>query len=695
MQKRVETDFCGRTLILETGRVARQADGAVWVQSGDSVVLVTAVAAKTAKAGAPDFIPLTVEYQERLYAGGRIPGGFFKREGRPVEHEVLNSRLIDRPLRPLFPKGWIYETQIVASVISNDPDVSTDILAIIGASAALTISNIPLMASIGAVRVGWADGQYRLNPTPVEWGTGALRLVVAGSTDAIMMVEGESESLPEEIILGAIAFGHQALQTSIALQEKLREAVGRPKRLPMDHAVDEGLKRRMTEALVVPIQEAILIPGKLEQKAAIDKIVEGFSAEASAGEANRSDEVDAIFHEIERHEVRKLTLTKGIRVDGRAPTDIRPITCETGVLPRAHGSALFTRGETQSLSVATLGMAEDEQRIESLEGMTKKRFLLHYNFPGFSVGEVKPLRGPGRREIGHGALAERALRLSIPAHGDFPYTIRVVSDILESNGSSSMATVCGGTLCMMDAGIPIRKPVAGIAMGLIKEGEDIQILSDICGSEDHLGDMDFKVAGTAEGVTAIQIDIKVPGITIDIMKRALMQARVGRLHILETMLAALPESRTHFSPYTPRVTTLQVKKDKIREVIGQGGKVIRGIIEKTGVKMEIDDQGVIRIASADEKASQEAVAMVNAIVEEVEVGRIYTGKVVRIMDFGAFVELRKGVDGLVHISQLSHNRVAKVSDEVKEGEEIQVKVLEVDKQGKIRLSRKELLSPPA
>ena len=694
MIHRVEAEIGGKKLILETGRAARQADGAVLAQYGESVVLVTAVASKVMRDNI-DFLPLTVDYQERAYAAGKIPGGFFRREGRPGEKETLTSRLIDRPLRPLFPEGWFFETQIIAAVLSSDKGASTEILGIVGASAAVAISDIPFPFPVGAVRVGRIDGKLVINPTLDDLEKSDMNIVVAGTSDAVMMVESESKELSEEVILEAIDFGHRALQTIIELQKSLQAKAGKEKRPVAPIARDEALASRMKERLAAPIREAVLIPNKTERQDRLDHILEETIKTLNTGETDRTKEIRALFIEMERQEVRQMILNKGVRADGRGPTDIRQITCEVGVLPRTHGSALFTRGETQSLAVVTLGTSEDEQRIDSLEGESKKTFMLHYNFPPFSVGEARPLRGPGRREIGHGVLAERALKHVIPTKEKFPYTLRIVSDILESNGSSSMATVCGGTLALMDAGVPIQSPVAGIAMGLIKEGDKAEILSDILGLEDHLGDMDFKVTGTAQGITALQMDIKIGGITTALMKRALEQARRGRLYILERMLQAIASPRAELSPHAPRIVTMKVKPDKVREVIGPGGKVIRGIIEKTGVKIDIDDYGVIHIASVDDAAAQKAIEMINMIVEEVEVGRVYVGKVTRIMEFGAIVELRHGVDGLVHISQLAHHRVKNVTDEVKEGDEVTVKVLEVDRQGKIRLSRKEALPAPA
>ncbi|HET6371001.1 MAG TPA: polyribonucleotide nucleotidyltransferase [Nitrospiria bacterium] len=690
---RVEAEVGGKVLSLEAGRMAKQADGAVLARYGDSMVLVTAVAAKVAKPDI-DFLPLTVDYQEKLYAAGRIPGGYFRREGRPAEREILTSRLIDRPLRPLFPEGWFYETQVIASVLSADAGACTDLLGIVGASAALTLSDIPFNGPVAAVRVGRIDGNLVVNPPLADLERSELNITVAGTREAVMMVESEAKELPEEVMLEAINFGHRTLQTLIDLQLSLQSKFQKQKRPPTQLPFSPELIEEVKNRVLDQVRSAVLIPNKTERQEKLDAICKDMLQEMQAEEKGLTRNLKVIFHDLERSTVREMIMEKGVRADGRGPADIRPITCEVGVLPRTHGSALFTRGETQSLAVVTLGTAEDEQRIESLEGEYTKPFMLHYNFPPFSVGEAKPLRGPGRREIGHGALAERAVKPIIPAKNDFPYTLRIVSDILESNGSSSMATVCGSTLALMDAGVPIKAPVAGIAMGLIKEGDRMQILSDILGLEDHLGDMDFKVTGTRKGVTALQMDIKIAGITPEIMKTALDQARAGRLHILEKMLATIAEPRKELSSYAPRILTMKVKPEKVREVIGPGGKVIRGIIEKTGVKIDIEDDGTIAIASTDEEAAKKAIEMINQITEEVEVGKIYLGKVKRIMDFGAIVEIRHNVDGLVHISQLAHHRVKNVTDEVSEGEEIAVKVLEIDKSGKIRLSRKEAMAAP-
>ncbi|MBM4119961.1 MAG: polyribonucleotide nucleotidyltransferase [Nitrospira sp.] len=689
----IEIDLAGKTLRLETGRLARQADGAVLASYGDTVVLATAVASQTAKPGV-DFLPLTCDYQEKAYAAGKIPGGYFKREGRPSEKEVLTSRLIDRPLRPLFPEEWHFETQVIASVLSADQTGTADVIGITAASAALSVSNIPFLGPIAGVKVGRVDGKFVINPDLTTLEKSDLHLVVAGTADAVMMVEGGANEQPEAVMLGAIEAAHAEIKKIVAKIRELQGKVGKTKRIAPEEHIDEGLKKQVREIVAKQIREAIFIPNKSARQEKLDAIKKEAVEKLKSDDPNRERHVKLTFHSLEYTEVRHMILEKGSRADGRGPADIRPITCEVGVLPRTHGSALFTRGETQSLAVVTLGSTDDEQRIDALEGEYFRTFMLHYNFPPFSVGEARPLRSPGRREVGHGALAERALKPVLPDKEKFPYTLRLVSDILESNGSSSMATVCGGSLAMMDAGVPIAEPVAGIAMGLIKEDSRVTILSDILGLEDHLGDMDFKVTGTKNGVTALQMDIKIAGITPALMKDALEQARKGRLHILEAMAKALTAPRTNLSPYAPRIFTLKIKQDKIREVIGPGGKTIRGIIAECGVKINVEDTGIVSVAAVDEASARKAIDRINNIVEEVEVGRIYTGTVRKIMDFGAFVEILPGTDGLVHISQLAHHRVKSVADEVQEGQQIMVKVLEVDRQGKIRLSRKETMEPP-
>lgn len=690
MVKKIETGFGSYKVSLEHGRMAKQAHGSVVGRYGDTVVLATVVASDEPRKGI-DFFPLTVDYQEKAYAAGKIPGGFFKREGRPSEREILVSRLIDRPIRPLFPVSFFNDTQVIVTVLSVDQTNSTDFLGIIAASTALTISDIPFNGPVGAVKIGRIEGEFVVNPSYTELERSELNLIVAGTRDAVMMVEGGANELSEDIMLEAINLAHKEIQKVIDIQLELQSLVGRKKMEAEPLAINKELEDQIKKLALDRIREAILIPNKASRQEHIDKILDDLHLHLKKDEEDITKEITIIFNEIEKNEVRGMILDKNIRADGRKHNEIRPITCEVGILPRTHGSALFTRGETQSLSVATLGTALDEQRIDALEGESKKTFMLHYNFPPFSVGEVKGLRGPGRREIGHGALAERALKAVIPSKDDFPYTLRVVSDILESNGSSSMATVCAGTLSLMDAGVPIKAPVAGIAMGLIKETERIVILSDILGLEDHLGDMDFKIAGTSKGITAIQMDMKIAGITKEIMATALGQAKEGRLFILDKMLETIAAPRTNLSAHAPRIVTMKVKQEKVREVIGPGGKVIRGIVEKTGVKIDIDDSGVISIASADEEAVRAAMEIINQITEEAEIGKIYLGKVRRIVDFGAFVEIIPNTDGLVHISQLSEERVKNVTDEVSEGDEILVKVIEIDKQGKIRLSRKDAL----
>jgi len=692
MIQKVETEIGGKRLSLETGWMAKQADGAVVARYGDTVVLSTAVSSKQIRVGI-DFLPLTVDYQEKAYAVGRIPGSFFRREGRPTERETLTCRLIDRPLRPLFPKGYYNDTQIISYVLSADFGYSTDLLAITASSAALYISEIPFNDPVGAVRVGYINGEFIINPGFCELDNSDLNLVVAGTRDAVMMVEGGAKMMPEEIVLKGIELAHTEIQKLIDAQIELRRLVGREKIQVAVSAVDESIVAGIEKSALDKIIDALVIPNKTQRQATLDAILGDVLSQLNpeGTEGDKSRDIRTVFHKIEKREMRKMILKKGVRADGRGPADIRTITCDIGILPRTHGSALFTRGETQSLAVVTLGTADDEQFVEALEGESTKAFMLHYNFPPFSVGEARQLRGPGRREIGHGALAERAIKPIIPGKDVFPYTLRIVSDILESNGSSSMATVCGSSLALMDAGVPITAPVAGIAMGLIKEGDDVEILSDILGVEDHLGDMDFKVTGTADGITAIQMDIKIAGITTEVMGRALEQARKGRLHILDKMIEAISVPRETLSAHAPRIFTIKVKPARVGEVIGPGGKMIRSIIERTGVKIDIDDSGLITIASTDEEAANKAIEIINKIVEEVEVGRIYLGTVRKIMDFGAFVEILPRTDGLVHISQLADFRVNNVADVVKEGDEILVKVLEVDKQGKIRLSRKDAL----
>lgn len=690
----IETEIGGRRLILETGLMAKQASGAVVARYGDTVVLSTAVASKVERENV-DFLPLTVDYQEKAYAAGRIPGGFFKREGRQSEKEVLTSRLIDRPIRPLFPDGYYYDTQIIASVLSIGEESSMDLMGMISSSAALSISDIPFNGPIGAVRVGYKDGNFLINPGHKELETTRLNLVVAGTADAIMMVEGGANELTEDQMLEALQTAHGEIKKIVALQKELVSKVGKPKRQVKVVEIDKELAAQVAQLAMDRLRAAIVIPNKMERQKTLDALLDDIKEKLKNDDPTRNLQVSTIFFNLEKDGVRKIILDQNKRADGRSPDQIRPITSAVGLLPRTHGSALFTRGETQALVVATLGTSEDEQRIDSLEGEYFKTFMLHYNFPPFSVGETKPLRGPGRREVGHGALSERALKPMVPTKLEFPYTIRIVSDILESNGSSSMATVCGGTLALMDAGVPIKAPVAGIAMGLIKEGDKVIVLSDILGLEDHLGDMDFKVTGTSQGITALQMDMKIEGITIDVMRRALQQAKEGRLHILGKMLETLAAPRKNLNPFAPRIITMQINPDKIKDVIGSGGKVIRSIVEQTGAKIDIEDSGVINIASSDEAAANKAREIIRGIVQEAEVGKLYMGKVKKIMDFGAFVEIFPGTEGLLHISQIADRRLEKVTDELKEGEEVLVKVLEIDRQGKIRLSRKEAMREKA
>jgi polyribonucleotide nucleotidyltransferase len=688
--KKVEVDVRGKVFTLETGRIAKQADGAVIAQCGDTVVLATVVSNKIEKKGL-DFFPLTIDYQEKAYAAGKIPGGFFKREGRPTEKEILTSRLIDRPVRPLLPKGFFCETQGIVNVLSYGDENIADILGIISISAAFTISDIPFNDPVGAVRIGRIAGSFVINPDMRETEECDLDLIVAGTEDAVVMVEGEGQEISEADLLDAIWLAHQEIKRLCALQRDLQAMVAKEKRSITPPIIDEELKKAVTDIAMEKIKTVITIPDKLRRQKALDEILAETIEKLNTGETDISREIGSVFNDIERELVRDMILNDNVRADGRHPEEIRKISCEVGILPRTHGSALFVRGETQCLAVVTLGTSDDEQRIDSLEGESSKTFMLHYNFPPFSVGEVKPLRGPGRREIGHGVLAERALKAIIPTKMEFPYTIRVVSDILESNGSSSMATVCGGSLALMDAGVPIKTHVAGIAMGLIKEDDRVVILTDILGLEDHLGDMDFKMTGTDKGITAFQLDTKISGISHEVMERALEQARQGRLYILSQMREAIAAPRENLAPHAPRIYTMQIKQDKIRDVIGTGGKVIRGIVEQTGVKIDINDSGLINIASPDGESAKKAMDIITSITAEAELDKIYLGKVKRIVDFGAFVEIFPGTEGLLHISQISDKRVAKVTDEINEGDEVLVKVIEIDKLGRIRLSRKEAL----
>jgi len=685
---REEIEWGGRKLVLETGRVARQADGAVLATYGETVLLATAVGETTPKAGI-DFFPLTVNYQEKFYASGKIPGGYFKREGRPTERETLISRLIDRPIRPLFVPGYRNETQVVVTVLSHDLENEPDVLALVASSAALTLSGIPFMGPIGAARVGYIGGEYRLNPPIEEMSNSALDLVVAGTGDAVLMVESEAKELSEEIMLGAVMFGHREMQKVIDAIIRLAEkAANEPRdvQVPTYDAEAKLLAGRAEAGL----RDAYQIAEKAARRGRIDEIrSEAMTSLVGIEDGKIAENTfGKLFKALESNVMRNAVIDTGRRIDGRDLKTVRPISCQVGVLPRAHGSALFTRGETQALVVTTLGTGEDEQFIDSLEGTYKQHFMLHYNFPPYSVGEVGRMTGAGRREIGHGKLAWRAINPLLPDKAVFPYTIRVVSEITESNGSSSMATVCGGSLALMDAGVPLQRAVAGIAMGLILEGKKFAVLSDILGDEDHLGDMDFKVAGTETGVTSLQMDIKITGITEEIMNVALNQARDGRMHILGEMAKAIGTARAELGEYAPRIETIKIPTDKIREVIGSGGKVIREIVEKTGAKIDISDDGTIKVASADGESIRAALKWIKGIVAEPEIGEIYEGKIVKIMDFGAFVNFFGPRDGLVHISELAPKRVNKVSDVVKEGDLVKVKLIGIDDRGKVRLSMK-------
>jgi len=697
----VEIELKGKNLILETGFIARQSDGSVLVKYGDTYVLCTIVSEKNPKENL-DFVPLTVDYQEKAYSAGKIPGGFFKREGKPTDREVLVSRLIDRPIRPLFPKGFNYETQAIASVLSYGDENIADILSIIGVSAALTISDIPFEGPVGAVRVGRIDGNFVLNPDNEEVEKSDLNFVVAGTEKAVTMVEGGGNEISEETLTEALKFAHEYIKKIVKLQLELKHIAGKQKRVLTSIEDNNQLKDLILKIVADRLESALFVNGKQERQRALNELLNEVVVTINKEEIRKeitadptkdlTSEIIKYFDEILKNTIRSNIIEKGLRVDGRKPEDIREIYCKVGILPRVHGSAVFTRGETQALVATTLGTSEDEQKIDSLEGEAFKTFMLHYNFLPFSVGEVKPLRGPGRREIGHGYLAERALNYVIPSKEEFPYTIRVVSDILESNGSSSMATVCGATLSLMDAGVPIKSPVAGVAMGLIQEKDKTVILTDILGMEDHYGDMDFKVAGTSKGITAFQMDVKISGISNDLFQLALEQARLARLKILEKMLETISEPRKELSPFAPRIYKLSVKPEKIRDIIGVGGKVIKGIIEETGVKIDIQDkEGIVKIASTNEASAKRAIEIIKGITQEAEVGKIYMGKVTKIVDFGAFVEIFPGVEGLLHISQIADKRIQKVSDVLKIGEQVPVKVLEIDELGRPRLSRKEAI----
>lgn len=687
MKYKLQVDFGGRPFSIETGRVAKQANGSVLVQYGDTVVLVTAVISEKKREGL-DFIPLTVNYLEMTYAVGKIPGGFFKREGKPSDRETLISRFIDRPLRPLFPKGLQNEIQIIATVLSADPDHDPSILGMIGASSALSFSDIPFDGPIGGAKVGRIDGELVLNPTHEELEMSDIDLFVAGSEEAIIMVEGSAREVKEEEILEAILFGHRSILPVIGLQKEMRSILGVTPRVFELQKIEESLYSKIEAITQERFQETFGLTEKGKRRERLEEILQMTYQELGAEDESSKKMIEMAFEEIYRKYVRKFIIEKKQRIDGRKLSEIRPITCEVGILPRTHGSALFTRGETQVLAVVTFGTSEDEQKVNSLSGETYKSFMLHYNFPPFCTGEVAPLRSPSRREIGHGALAERAILPVLPSNEKFPYTIRIVSEVLESNGSSSMATVCGASLSLMDAGVPIKSAVAGIAMGLIMEDGQRAVLSDILGDEDHLGDMDFKVAGTTVGVTAIQMDIKVRGISKEILEEVLDQAREGRLYILNKMSETISEPREDLSRHAPRITSLQVKQEKIRDIIGPGGKNIRAIIDQTGVKVDVEDSGLVKLASPNYEAIEKAISMIKRLTQEVEVGGIYNGKVVKILNFGAIVELFPGTDGLIHISQLAEGHVKEVSDVLKEGDEVWVKVIDIDPQGRIRLSRK-------
>ena len=690
MIRRTVIQVGDKPLAIETGRTAKQADGAVTVRYGDTVVLVTACAAKTPREGV-DFLPLTVDYRENTYASGKIPGGFFRREGRPNEKEVLTSRMIDRPLRPLFPDNWSCETQIIGLLLSSDQANDSDVLAVTGASFALSVSDIPFPDPIAAVRVGLtAEGEYLINPTFQQLEKSRLDLVVAGTRNAVVMVESGADEVSEDEILEAIYRGHDVIQRIVAAEEDLLAAVGRTRRDVPPRVEPPGVRDRIVRDFKTPLREAMRISGKLQSYARVDALKETMLSGFGEDETEARTFAKRFWHEIQDAVLREEILEHGRRLDGRRFDEIRAITSEVGVLPRTHGSSLFTRGETQALVTVTLGTSADAQRLDWVEGESFKRFMLHYNFPPFSVGEVKFLRGPGRREIGHGALAERSLLPLTPKEEEWPYTIRIVSDILESNGSSSMATICGGSLALMDAGVPMKGAVAGIAMGLVKDGDRFAVLTDIAGAEDHHGDMDFKVAGTRRGITGLQMDIKISGITRDIMAKALAQARDARMAILDTMDHAIRAPRATISPYAPRIISIMINKDKIRDVIGPGGKMIRSIVERTGCKIEVNDDGRVDIASTDEEAARKAVEIIRELTAEAELGKTYLGKVVRVVNFGAFVEIIPGVEGLLHISEIAEKRINEVRDEIDEGEEVLVKVIDIDGD-RVRLSRKAVL----
>jgi len=696
MAHRIEKEFAGRKLILETGRMARQADGAILAQYGDTVVLVTAMAER--KQSRMPFFPLTVEYRAKTYAAGKFPGGFIKREGRPSDKETVSARQIDRPLRPLFPSDYQNETQVACFIISADQENDADVLGMLGASAALTISPIPWGGPIAGVRVGRVSGDWVINPTFEQLEYSDMDIVVAGTQESIVMVEGASVEISEDDLVEALEVAHKAVKELIAIQHELVEMIGGPPQ-KFDYppkAVSADFEAAVRERASSKVEEALALPNKEERNQALSALRESVTADLQDEEtfAEHLDDLSSVMKSLEKETMRRQIIERGERVDGRGLSDVRPISSDVGILPRTHGSALFTRGQTQALCVATLGTIRDEQRIDSIDVReeTSKSFMLHYNFPSFSVGEVRPFRGPGRREIGHGMLAERALQSLLPAYDEFPYTIRIVSDILESNGSSSMATVCGGSLSLMDAGVPLRGPCAGVAMGLVKEGDSVAILTDILGIEDALGDMDFKVAGTADGITAIQMDIKTDGLSLDTMREALGRAREGRLHILDVMRQTLAEPRSEMSQYAPRIMTIQINPEKIGEVIGPKGKTIRSIQEQTGAQINIEDTGVVTVSSVSGEAAENARAMIEAIVEEPEVGRIYEGVVKNTTTFGAFVEIIPGTEGLCHISELEEGRTENTEDVVQPGDVVQVKLLAVDERGRLKLSRRAAMS---
>uniref|UniRef100_UPI0040560A6E polyribonucleotide nucleotidyltransferase n=1 Tax=Candidatus Electronema sp. TaxID=2698783 RepID=UPI0040560A6E len=688
MYKRTEVEIGGRSMVFETGKLAKQASGSVVVSCGDTVVLVTAVAEKKAKDDM-GFMPLTIEYQERLYAAGRIPGNYFRREiGRPSEKEILTSRLIDRPLRPLFPKNWRSETQVIATVFSADTEMDPDILAMNGASAALALSDVPWAGPVAAARVGYVDGAYVLNPSRSLIAKSALNLVVACTENAVVMVEGRCGELSEELVLDAIFFVHQSVQPLIAAQKEMQAEAGKVKRTIAPPAVNETLKARVELLAAAGMEEVVATPEKMARYSRYDALLDEVLAVLEPELYEKSSEVADILDAYKKKVMRGRIVEQGIRLDGRRHDEVRPISCEVGVLPKAHGSALFTRGETQALVVATLGSERDELHVEGLTGDVYRRFMLHYNFPPFCVGEARPLRGPSRRDIGHGTLARRGIEAVLPDPAGFPYTLRLTSEVLESNGSSSMATVCGGSLALMDAGVPIKSPVSGVAMGLIKEGDKVVVLTDILGDEDHLGDMDFKVVGTSQGIASLQMDIKIDGVSREIMGNALAQAKEGRLHILEKMHEVIGIPRADIADHAPKYVTTKISQDKIRDIIGPGGKIIRELTLEFDAKIDVDDDGTVKIFAKSNESAAALLARIEGMTAMPEVGRIYNGTVKTIKDFGAFVEILPGTDGMVHISELAPQRVAKVEDVLKEGDKVQVKVLEVDSRGRIRLSRK-------